>query len=432
MANADLDTGFDSLPLLCCDGKVSKTFPDGRKPENILESRTFTSEEGQQRGDEDVNISSLVDPDKKDLLLFSLSSSDECSLLSSNDNTIDATSTTSAPYSHVIPTSKSLAPPSQPQDTVPFELEATRSESEGNSKSDNNSELLALVHETTKEESDHFHSTQTLNHDHELFQVGTTCDKLLLATTSDTKALPREVSHTTATGTSSGSMTRTSLVSSMFLAQLQDDLSTSTNTSQVITGRPPTRLYLSADHGYFSSYQLTVRQNVEFFEALPHDVETPAQGRPRPIVLGQVGIRCAYCAPLSLRAPGAVCYPSKRSGVYQAVQNIAKIHWIEHCTAIPRSVRQELCRKRSMKYPMRRRASKAKWATRATALGVYEDNAYGILRFAPTIDALGFPREDEEEEKEDKNSSHGAMLGDDEMCVQSMKNEHADETIRQT
>lgn len=69
-------------------------------------------------------------------------------------------------------------------------------------------------------------------------------------------------------------------------------------TARSLTGRPPIILYLSFDHGAFPPFQLLVRRNIEFFEALPIDVETSVQGRPRPILLGQVGLRCIFCASL--------------------------------------------------------------------------------------------------------------------------------------
>ncbi|KAL7558827.1 hypothetical protein ACA910_005189 [Epithemia clementina (nom. ined.)] len=164
----------------------------------------------------------------------------------------------------------------------------------------------------------------------------------------------------------------------------------------VVTGRPPIRLYLSADFDSFSTFQVAVRQHVEFFEASEDDITTSAQGRPRPIVLGQVGIRCCFCAHLhpSLRPPGAVCYPSKRAGIYQAAQNIAKVHWMEQCGSISTEFRQELGRRRAAKCPVRRRASKATWTHRATALGVHEDAVKGGLRFAIAVNAFGFPTDE--------------------------------------
>ncbi|KAL7558819.1 hypothetical protein ACA910_005182 [Epithemia clementina (nom. ined.)] len=201
-----------------------------------------------------------------------------------------------------------------------------------------------------------------------------------------------------------------------------------------ITGRPPIQLYLSADYDSFSTFQVAVRKNVEFFEASADDIATSAQGRPRPIVMGQVGIRCCFCARLhpSKCPPGAVCYPSKRCGIYQATQNIAKIHWMEQCPQISPEFHEELMRRRALKCPVRRRASKVKWARRATALGVFED--VRGLRFAPTVDAFGFPRDDDDDvDTSPANTSQSIFQskkvdtspGDDGMVV--VEEDHDDE-----
>lgn len=193
--------------------------------------------------------------------------------------------------------------------------------------------------------------------------------------------------------------------------------STDSNTPVVITqnptltGRPPTMLYLSADYLTFSPYQIMIRKHVEFFEANAEEVAAKSpMGGARAIVLGQVGVRCRFCGafPPSMRASGAVIYPSKRSGVYQAAQNIANSHWWEHCGHLPLEIRTELMELKNAatagsasgsragsssnsdkQQRSGQRASKSTWSDRATALGVYEDQ-YG-LRFAERLNAFGFP-----------------------------------------
>jgi hypothetical protein len=132
-----------------------------------------------------------------------------------------------------------------------------------------------------------------------------------------------------------------------------------------LTGRCPTMLYLSCDPENLSEYQCLIRKQIELFEANETDMQAGAQGRNKPIVLGQVcctlassggtavaplllhsatpycyrlsssrltssihgfppqvGIRCRHCAfvPLSSRGRSAVFYPSKLINVYQASQ----------------------------------------------------------------------------------------------------------------
>lgn len=110
------------------------------------------------------------------------------------------------------------------------------------------------------------------------------------------------------------------------------------------TGRPPTLLYLECDADSLSPYQCLVRNQIELFEALREDVESNAQGRNRPIVIGQVGIRCRYCnqLPPKQRARGGVYYPARLNGLYQAAQNMAVSHLAELCEYVPARVRDEL------------------------------------------------------------------------------------------
>lgn len=94
-----------------------------------------------------------------------------------------------------------------------------------------------------------------------------------------------------------------------------------------ITGRPPVALYMPCDENSLSEYQCLVRRQIELFEATRHDVESSAQGRNRPIVLGQVGIRCIHCRMLATKrkARGATYYPAKLIGLYQVSQAISRL-----------------------------------------------------------------------------------------------------------
>ena len=80
-----------------------------------------------------------------------------------------------------------------------------------------------------------------------------------------------------------------------------------------LTGRSSIVLYMSCDDEALSDYQVLVRKNIELFEAVHHDVESNAQGRNRPIVLGQVGIRCRHCnvVPPRRRQKGCMYFPTK-------------------------------------------------------------------------------------------------------------------------
>jgi hypothetical protein len=150
-----------------------------------------------------------------------------------------------------------------------------------------------------------------------------------------------------------------------------------------LTGRPPIQLYLSCDDTVMSPYQVLARRQIEFFEANVDDVESNAQGRNKPIVLGQVGIRCRHCShlPPKQRKRGAVYYPAKLEGVYQAAHNMALSHFSTYCECIDESLRNHLICLRENKGSTG--GGKSAWAERAGALCVFE----GVdgLRFFPKL-----------------------------------------------
>jgi hypothetical protein len=132
-------------------------------------------------------------------------------------------------------------------------------------------------------------------------------------------------------------------------------------------------LSMSCDTEQLSEYQILVRRQLEVFEATQEDVESNTQGRKKPVVLGQVGLRCRHCAayPLRTRGRGAVYYPAKLFGVYQAAQNMAGSHLCQACQHIPTQIKMELRKLRVR----RDNASGGKqyWADGCRALGIYED-----------------------------------------------------------
>lgn len=189
----------------------------------------------------------------------------------------------------------------------------------------------------------------------------------------------------------------------------------------ILTGRNPLQLYMSCDDESLSPFQCMVRKNIELFEARNEDVESNAQGRNKPIVLGQVGIRCRHCKcvclslcvrfgwhecvlilytfvltpppllvsfvrflgsnlPARHRARASVYYPAKLMGLYQAAQNMATIHLCQSCQKVPTPVRQELLALRERKSSAG--GGKKYWGDGARVLGVYE--AHDGLRFKMT------------------------------------------------
>lgn len=145
---------------------------------------------------------------------------------------------------------------------------------------------------------------------------------------------------------------------------------------------PVRMLYLDRDSNSLSPYQCEIRKQIELFAAQRVHVETNAQGRRKPIVLGQVGIRCRHCAMLRPidRSRGSTYFPSKLDGLYQAAQNMAACHLCSLCKHVPTQVRNEIIRLREKKSSAGH--GKQYWADGLKALGVIEDEERGILLFA--------------------------------------------------
>jgi hypothetical protein len=140
-----------------------------------------------------------------------------------------------------------------------------------------------------------------------------------------------------------------------------------------LTGRRPITLYMTCDEDSLSEYQCLVRRQVDLFEARREEVDSNAKGRNKPIVLGQVGIRCHHCSmlPPKHRTRGAMYYPAKLHGLYQAAQSMASGHLCYHCQHIPNEIRQELLVLRERKSSAG--GGKKYWADGVRVLSVYED-----------------------------------------------------------
>ena len=139
-----------------------------------------------------------------------------------------------------------------------------------------------------------------------------------------------------------------------------------------LAGRRPVTLYMPCDDESLSPYQCLVRQQIELFEANQQDVDSNAKGRNKPIVLGQVGVRCRHCAylPPKARARGAMYYPGQLDGLYQAAQSLSTAHLCKHCQHIPPIIRQQLIKLKERKSSAG--GGKLYWGEGVRILGVYE------------------------------------------------------------
>lgn len=131
---------------------------------------------------------------------------------------------------------------------------------------------------------------------------------------------------------------------------------------------------LSSDVEQLTIYQVLIRRSLEYFVAKETDVATSVRGRKQKIRIGQIGVRCKYCAhmPLRQRNKGAVYYAKSLINVYQAAQNIATAHFATEsaCPYMPVAIREEIAVQRP-----RRDASKAGrsyWVEACQSIGIVE------------------------------------------------------------
>jgi hypothetical protein len=108
----------------------------------------------------------------------------------------------------------------------------------------------------------------------------------------------------------------------------------------------PVPLGLSTDSEWLTPLHCFVRQNcVELFTASKENVATPSKGKRKPIVVGQVGIRCPFCHsededPDAPRSIGSVYYPTTISSIYNATMNLLQRH-LAACQSVPRDIMKQ-------------------------------------------------------------------------------------------
>jgi hypothetical protein len=139
-----------------------------------------------------------------------------------------------------------------------------------------------------------------------------------------------------------------------------------------------------SDRSCLSSFQTLLRAQVIFFEAGPLDVQASAQGRNKPIKVGQVGILCRHCcdvAPHS-RPRGAAYFPHKLGSIYQSTQNMMKNHFGAEggCPNAPAAVNDGLRTERTKKGVVYG-GGQQYWPETAAEAGVVESGEG--LAFAP-------------------------------------------------
>jgi hypothetical protein len=153
----------------------------------------------------------------------------------------------------------------------------------------------------------------------------------------------------------------------------------------------PAILAQPEDSMKLSSHQVLLRHQIEAFRASEDDVMTHTRGRNKPVILGQVGIRCRHCAylPVVQRQKGSTYFPSTMLGLYQAAQNMSTTHMqCGRCTEMPDTIKNEFARLISSKVASSG-AGRPYWAESAKKIGLV-DSDDGI-RFILDVQPAGAP-----------------------------------------
>jgi len=149
----------------------------------------------------------------------------------------------------------------------------------------------------------------------------------------------------------------------------------------------PAILARPEDEFKLSSHQLLLRHQIEAFPAAEEDVSTHTRGRNKPILLGQVGIRCRHCAhlPVTCRQKGSTYFPASLLGLYQAAQNMSTTHMqCGLCREMPNLIKHQFAHLISTKVASSG-AGRPYWAESAKKLGLVDTE--GGIRFFRDLQA---------------------------------------------
>jgi len=136
----------------------------------------------------------------------------------------------------------------------------------------------------------------------------------------------------------------------------------------------PVTLALSGDERKLSEQQVFLRHQIEAFRAGEDDVSTHTRGRNKPIALGQVGIRCRFCAhlPVVKKQKGSTYFPANLLGLYQAAQNMSTTHMQSGlCRDMPTEIKEKFASLSTMKVSSSG-AGRPYWAEAAKQIGLVD------------------------------------------------------------
>lgn len=173
-------------------------------------------------------------------------------------------------------------------------------------------------------------------------------------------------------------------------------------------------LSLPEDRISLSETLCTVRENIEVFAATEADVKAPAPGRKRPVVEGQVGLRCIHCRAAlhqSDKVKRAVCFPSSIKRIYRTVIDM-KLDHFKSCKFVPMELKMKLEELKATN--ARSTGTTMQYFLSASKRMGMIDTAQGIRLEKPNTDGTSDTTKDQNKEtKEKDNDALDASKADD-------------------
>ena len=161
------------------------------------------------------------------------------------------------------------------------------------------------------------------------------------------------------------------------------------------TNQPPSCLLIDSDATFLNPLQNFLRtQCIEIFVATQHHIDAPGRGS-RPSCIGQLGLRCIHCKDMSRKelARQAICYPSTRDTIFEAVRNYQRTH-LKVCPLIPQVIMDEYNKVASTVALQQRskQVLKVYYSEAASELGIIDSSTHkGLLYDKSRVNTSGMP-----------------------------------------
>lgn len=100
---------------------------------------------------------------------------------------------------------------------------------------------------------------------------------------------------------------------------------------------------MAASRGMLSDFNYLVTESIEMVEVAQDDMERFAKTqRKRTPQVGNVGIRCVYCAANGVQPPGSMSCPDNLQSLPHNIYNMAQRHLLSSCKKIPKHIQVQL------------------------------------------------------------------------------------------